>query len=217
MKKNEVKDGVKSLFRNGKTWVLIAALAGIALGLIMIINPVGFRSAIYYVLGVFLVLFGAISLVQVFRAEANSLRFGGLIPGVLSLAVGLAFIFRQEMVEGILWFFVGLIILVDAVYKLEHAFVMKAAGIGYWWVSLLDAILAMVLAVVVMISTPGEAMIVLAGVILLVNGLFDLAEFILLLLAGKQLKASGAVILQEGEAADVSDATEITPVDDHRD
>ena len=210
MKKNNVKDNVKTLFKSGKTWVLLAALAGIALGLIMIINPKGFGTVVCYVLGAVLALFGILSLVQVFRTEeAGFGRVGGMIPGVLSLAVGLSFIFQRDTLMTILWFFIGLAVLVDAVYKLEHAFAMKTAAIQYWWVSLLDAILTLVLAVVIMIRplAADEAMIVLCGVILLVNGLFDLAEFILLLLAGKQIKATQAVYIQEGEAADVTDLT----------
>lgn len=206
MKKNDVKDGVKTLFKSGKTWVLIAAILGIALGLFMIINPAGFMSAVCYALGAFLVLFGVISLVQVFRTEATSLRFGGLIPGVLSLAVGLAFFFRQEVVESILWFFVGLIVLVDAVYKLEHAFTMRLAGVSFWWISLLDAILTMILAVVVMISDFGDAMIILGGAVLLANGLFDLMEFILLTVAAKRLKSGYAMIVEHGEVTDVTDS-----------
>ena len=152
-----------------------------------------------------LLYFGVISLVQVFRTEATSLRFGGLIPGVLSLAVGLAFFFRQEVVEHILWFFVGLIVLVDAVYKLEHAFTMRLAGISFWWVSLLDAILTMILAVVVMISDFGDTMIILGGAVLLANGLFDLMEFILLTVAAKRLKSGYAMIVEHGEVTDVTD------------
>ncbi|MBP5288736.1 MAG: DUF308 domain-containing protein [Clostridia bacterium] len=212
MRNNDVKDNVKSLFRSGKTWVLITALAGIALGLIMILNPHGFGTVVCYVMGGLLVLFGVASMVQVFRAEAKSLQFGGMIPGVLALALGLAFFFQRDTMMSILWFLVGVILLIDAVYKLEHAFTMRTASITFWWISMLDAILTLVMAVVVMIR-PLDAengMIILGGAMVLVNGLFDLSEFILLTVAGKQLKTLSVVTIEDAQITDASNTTDVT-------
>lgn len=210
MKKQEVKDNMKKLFQSGKTWVLIAAVAGIVLGIIMLANPTGFENMFCLILGIALILFGVISLVQVFREEARSLRFGGMVPGVLSLATGLAFCLKPQAMLGLIWFLVGVVILIDAVYKLEHAFTMKFFGFTYWWISLLEAILTMILAVVVMIISDHVSQVTrISGGFLLANGVFDLVEFILLMKATKFVKNGAPVetsgTLHDGSATDLTD------------
>lgn len=203
MKTNDEKNSVQEFFGGGKLWILVAAVLGIALGIFMIAQPELFLNLARYVLGTLLVVFGAIQVVLVFiQHDKAKGSFGGMVPGVLSLAVGLAFFFRWDEIQKLLAFLIGLAILIDAVYKLEHAFSMKAATVPFWWVSLLTALLTMVLAVVVMIYS-GEAIVVLAGVMILVNGIFDLAEFILLTIASKRMKTVATVVIEEAQVTDL--------------
>ncbi len=205
MKTKEMKNNVKDFFSGGKLWVLIVAILGVALGILMIANPEGFLNLARFALGAILVLFGVVQVVLVFARRDNRSSFGGMVPGVLSLAVGLAFFFRWEAIRELLAFLIGLAILLDAVYKLEHAFAMKAASVNFWWASLLSAILAMILAVIVMIYAQevGNAMVVLSGAMVLTNGVFDLAEFVLLVIAAKRMKTVATVVIEEAGVTDL--------------
>ncbi|MBQ3865769.1 MAG: DUF308 domain-containing protein [Clostridia bacterium] len=202
---SEKDSSIRSFFTGGKIWVLTAALVGIVLGILMIANAAGFLAVACYVLGTILALFGLAEIVMVFVRSRSAANVSRIVPGVLSLAVGLAFLFQREELLTIVWFFFGLAILIDSVYKLEHAFAMKAAGVPFWWVSLCTAIASMVLAAVVMMRPmeAGAAMVVLAGAMILVNGLFDLAEFILLIVAGRRMKTVATVIIEDAAATDL--------------
>ena len=205
MSTKDVKNSVKDFFGGGKLWVLTVAVLGIVLGILMIADPEGFLNLARFALGAVLVLFGVVQVVLVFARRGDKGSFGGMAPGILSLAVGMAFFFRWEAIRELLTFLIGLAILLDAVYKLEHAFAMKAASVPFWWASLLSAILAMILAVVVMIYARevGRAMVVLSGAVILANGIFDLAEFVLLILAGKRMKTVATVVIEDAPVTDL--------------
>ena len=199
-KSKEMVDNVKILFRSGKTWVLLTSLTGIILGLFMILKVDSFLNVICKIVGTALILFGVVAVAMAFRKEEGYHRVGAMIPGVLFLALGMGFFFRQEQMIALLWYFIGLAILVDAVYKLEHAFAMKMTAVPFWWSSLVDAVLTLVLAVIIMIqpAAANEAMVLLCGWILLANGLFDMAEFVLIL-AGKQMAGAALVAVEDAE------------------
>lgn len=206
-KRMKAKNEIKSYFKGGKLWVLLSGLVCVVLGIVMIVNPAGVLQVACYLLGGVLVLFGIGEIVQVFVRPDGAVGVSRMIPGILAMAVGLAFIFQKDALLSILWFFIGITILIDAVYKLEHAFAMKNAGIPHWWISLLTAVLAMVLAVAVMIR-PMEAetaMLVLSGAVLLVNGIFDLAEFVLLTLAAGRMRTVATVVIEDAQVTDLTE------------
>ena len=159
--------------KNLKKSMLLSALCSLAAGIVMIVLPGAVEKFICILCGAILCLSGLFGIVSVFVRPKGAVAVTGMIPGILAVAVGLEFLFRGDRVFEILWFFIGLILLVDAVYKLQYAFEMKTCGVEKWWMILLVALASLILAIVLMIQ-PASEMIVLTGAFLAANGIFDL-------------------------------------------
>ena len=69
---------------------LIVCIGEILIGALLLINPIGFTSAVLIALGVVLVALGAIRLVGYFRSDPEAAaQGGGLVTGLLFMLAGL--------------------------------------------------------------------------------------------------------------------------------
>ena len=128
---------MKDFFKSLKTGMLLSGLVSIVLGVIMICLPEIVETTLRFILGGGLTLFGVLEIVFVFVKPSGLLSAGRIIPGVLSLAVGLVFLFRFDTFVSLLWILLGISILTDGIYKLQYSFELKAAGVKNWWINLL--------------------------------------------------------------------------------
>ncbi len=192
---------MKDFFKNLKSGMMFSGLFSLALGIVLVVMPGIVQNVLQYVLGGGLCLFGLFEIVFVFVRPNGLFSVGRMIPGILCLAVGLVFLFQIETFFAMLWVMMGIAVLIDAVYKLQYAFELKAGGISSWWISLLTSIAALVFAVVMIIKPfqAAEAMAVFAGVILAVNGLFDLATVFLMSWNAKRMKTLAVVEICDNE------------------
>jgi len=192
---------MKEFFKNLKKGMLLSALVSLALGLVMILMPGVVQTSLRFFLGGGLTLFGLIEIVSVFIQPSGLLSAGRMIPGILSLAVGLVFLFRYDTFVSLLWVLMGIAILIDAVYKLQYAFELKQAAVGNWWIHLLTAISSLILAGLLMIQpfSVENAMTVFAGIVLLVNALFDLVLIVMMSLKANLLKNTATVVIVDAD------------------
>lgn len=194
-------------FKSLKKTMLLSALVCIVLGIVMIANPGFVQNVISWICGGVLTLFGLTEVVAVFVKPGKYSSFSRIIPGILALAVGLVFLFRSEEIFSLLWMFIGLAVLIDAVYKLQYAFELKAAEVKVWWVTLLVALATLLLAVVLIaapVDAAAEAMFILTGAILLTNGIFDLATSIFFGVSARKLSRTAiGVIYDDPDVTDV--------------
>ena len=167
---------MKQFFKTLKPGLLLTGLVSIALGIILIAVPGVIENALRYILGGGLAVFGIFEVVSVFVRPNGLLSVGRMIPGILSLTVGLVFFFQRETFLALIWMLMGVALLIDSVYKLQYAFELKSAKVTSWWVNLLASLTALILAVVLIIR-PLEneaAMSALSGWLILSNGVLDL-------------------------------------------
>jgi len=143
---------MKEFLKSLKPGLLLTGILSIVLGVVLIANPGIIQSALRFVLGGGLALFGLLEVVSVFVRPNGLMSVGRMVPGILCLAVGLVFIFRFDTFVALLWILIGIAILIDAVYKLQYAFALKAAKEKNWWINLLISLATMIFAVVLMIE-----------------------------------------------------------------
>ena len=124
-----MKDFLKAL----KKGMLLGGICSVVLGLVLILFPGIVENSLRFFLGGGLFLFGLLEVVFVFAKPNGLLSVGRMIPGILSLAVGLVFLFRFDTFVSLFWILVGLVVLVDGVYKLQYAFELKTALVKNWW------------------------------------------------------------------------------------
>lgn len=192
---------MKEFFKSLKTGMLLSGLVSLVLGLVMVISPDIVENALRYILGGGLALFGALEVVFVFVKPNGLLSVGRIVPGILSLAVGLVFLFRFDTFVSLIWILIGIAILIDGVYKLQYAFELKNAAVKNWWINLLVSLAALIFAAVLMIQPFDlqKSMTILSGIFLIVNGIFDLVSTGMMVANGKRLRTMSTVIIRDAE------------------
>lgn len=192
---------MKQFFKNLKAGMLLSGVISIILGLVMICLPEIVETTLRFVFGGGLTLFGALEIVFVFVKPNGLLSAGRIIPGVLSLAVGLVFLFRFDTFVSLLWILLGISILTDGIYKLQYAFELKAAEVKNWWINLLISLASLLMAAVLMIQPFNlqNAMTVFAGVLLAVNGIFDILCTVLMSVYAKRMRGVATTLIQDAE------------------
>ena len=192
---------MKSFWKTIKLGMLFCGIFSLVLGFVLIFAPQSVENVLRWILGGGLCLFGLLEIVFVFARPNGLMSVGRMVPGILSLAVGLGFFFRGKIFLELLWMLLGIAVLIDAVYKLQYAFELKAVSFPTWWVNLLTSLTALVFAVVLIITpfSESKSMAIFAGILLAVNGLFDLVSVGWMSWAAKRLKVVATVQIRDAE------------------
>lgn len=147
---------------------VLSLLAGIAL----VIWPGASVITICYVVGSAAILVGAVSLAGYFSKDSYNLNFQfDFAMGLVFLILGTVLIFHPGDTVAVLHFSVGILVLVDSVFKLQTALDAKHFGLKKWWVMLLCALLCAGLGLVLVILPfrTAEILVRVTGAALTVN------------------------------------------------
>ena len=147
---------------------ILSLLAGIAL----VIWPGASVITICYVVGSAAILVGAVRLEGYFTKDSYNLNFQfDFAMGLVFLILGTVLIFHPGDTVAVLHFSVGILVLVDSVFKLQTALDAKHFGLKKWWVMLLCALLCAGLGLVLVILPfrTAEILVRVTGAALAVN------------------------------------------------
>lgn len=147
---------------------ILSLLAGIAL----VIWPGASVITICYVVGSAAILVGAVRLAGYFSKDSYNLNFQfDFAMGLVFLILGTVLIFHPGDTVAVLHFSVGILVLVDSVFKLQTALDAKHFGLKKWWVMLLYALLCAGLGLVLVILPfrTAEILVRVTGAALAVN------------------------------------------------
>ncbi len=170
--------------RNQTVGSLILFVAELAVGILLLIDPVGFTSGILIVLGVILAVFGVGSLVQYFRASPEDAALkSGLARGILLLLLGLFLMFRSQ------WFIVtfplltavyGIATLITGIGKIQWAVDMIRVRQKFWFIALLSALLTILFAIFILANpfTTTAILWTFIAVALIVEAAADIVTFV---------------------------------------
>ena len=173
-----------------KDWIkkisvsLMMAAGELALGLLLLINPVGLTAAVVIALGIILVLLGAYNLfryIRLSREEAAKTWF--LATGACLLAIGVTAIANQHWLVtllGTLTTLYGVMLLGVAFMKLQIAVDAVRGQRPFWYLMGISVIVSAVLAGLLFMQAFAEnAVWIATGIILLVLAVLDGVYFIL--------------------------------------
>ena len=163
--------------RIAKSGYIIMSAAFCIMGLLLMIFPEVSATVIYRVLGIAIIIFGAVKLIGYFSHDLFRLAFQyDLAFGVLLLALGVIVLTRPENVMSFLFIALGIAILADGLFRVQVALDAKTFGVKAWWLLLTLAILTGIVGVT-LIFRPLESaqlMTALLGVSLLAEGILNL-------------------------------------------
>ncbi|MCM1056948.1 MAG: DUF308 domain-containing protein [Firmicutes bacterium] len=163
---------------------LLMCLAEIVIGILLLIDPVGFTAGIIITLGSLLAILGIVSIIGYFRAAPeDAAQKSGLAIGLVALSVALVCIFKTE------WFiaafplitvFYGVLILLSGIGKIQWTVDMLRLKQKYWFVALIGAVLSVIFAVLVL-TNPFTSTVLLwnfIAVSLIIEAVMDILTFI---------------------------------------
>lgn len=152
-------------------WAYFAvSLIPVILGVVCMVKPAFIAGVICYVAGALLLGFGLFKVIRYFAAKSPLVD--SLVVGVLFSLIGFVLIFRKDEVISLIFIFIGILVLLDGVIKLKHAFLARHLGARDWVALLVCAIVVMGLGIL-MIADPftGYVPVIILGISIVVDGL----------------------------------------------
>lgn len=163
----------------------IVALCEIACGVLLLINPIGFTSAIIIGVGIVLLVAGAISIINYFRADPyDAVKKQSFAKGLVGVAAGLFCIFNFNVIIvtfPILSILYGAAMLVVGIVKLQWTVDLIRLKQERWWLCGIAAVITIAFAIIVMCNPFGAAAAVLsfAGISLICGAVLDVIAAII--------------------------------------
>lgn len=158
---------------------LIICILEIAVGILLLINPIAFTTAIIKIVGITLMVIGLFSAIKYFRMEAFEAACGQyLVKGLVALLAGAFCVFNSY------WFIVtfpaltilyGIAVLVTGLRKIQLTFDLVRNKHKKWFLAAINAAVS-VLCAFVILNNPFASTTVLwmfTGIVLIVESIID--------------------------------------------
>ncbi len=174
---------MKTLKQNGNA--MLVCIIEVVVGILLLVNPVGFTAGIIVAAGIALMLDGLLNVIRYFRSSPVEAAAGQLLMrGLVALLAGAFCAFNPE------WFIVtfpmiailyGVAVLIGGLGKVQITTDMLRAKNSKWWWGAISAVISIVCALVI-IKNPFSSTVVLwcfAGISLIVEATFDIITLIM--------------------------------------
>lgn len=161
----------------------------IVVSLLLIINPVGVLNIVMIVFGIGVLADGLFHMASYFGTEKEFRMFSGdLFEGIIATIAGIFILINKPLLIAILPFVIGIWVMIRSLMKLQVAFNLKSAESSNWIWVLVSAIISLLLGILIVMNPFDTALTVtvLAGIILLISAMIDLAESIIILVTLKK-------------------------------
>jgi len=149
---------IKGIF-HGKSGSIITCVLEIVVGVLLLIDPVGFTSGIIVGCGVLLCLTGVLSVVRYFMMRPElAAQKQLLFKGILSVMAGVVCITKHDWFIGafpLLTVLYAIAMLILAAAKLQKMADMKRLQSPHWYMPGISALMAAVLGAVILINPFG--------------------------------------------------------------
>lgn len=160
---------------------IVMCLFEVLVGILLLMNPVGFTSGIIIGAGLFFMVSGLVSIAKYFRTEPEeAAKSQTLVKGLVALLAGAFCAFKSE------WFIVtfpvltliyGVVILITGLGKVQWMVDAIRLKRGKWFLAAISALLSIVCGVVIITSpfSSTAALWMFTGISMIVEAIFDVA------------------------------------------
>lgn len=164
---------------------IILCLFELVVGILLMINPIGFTTGIITAAGIVLLVIGLISVIKYICAEPLEARVGQyLLKGLVALAAGGFCVFRSQ------WFLItfpaltilyGIAVLLAGLSKVQTAFDLFRIKNRRWIICILSALLSVICALVILRNpfTSTTVLWMFTGISLVVESVIDIIVLIM--------------------------------------
>ena len=166
--------GTLKIARNG---YIVMAVIFCALGIFLIADPERAMKVICILAGILFIADGIIKIIGYFSRDFYCLAFQfDLGFGILMIAMGVLILARRESLLRLIFVIFGLLILADALLRIQMSVEAKKFGLNLWWGILIIAIVTGVFGMLLLIDPAGGARltVVFTGIAFLLEGILKL-------------------------------------------
>ena len=178
------------------SYVVLSAMF-LLLGIYLVVNPETSLIMICRILGAAMAVFGVMKIVLYFihEVEGVAIRF--------DFAVGLFCIILGVLMLSVM---IGLLVLVDSVFKLQVAVDSRRMGAHSWWVTLVCTVVCLVLGILLVFNPfDGKQMLtIMMGVSLIVDGVQNLCTVVYAAVFVKDVKNAVHDFVDEATAVETT-------------
>lgn len=198
--KNNRKNKSKSM-----NVMIISSLAYLVLGIIMIIWSKSIETAFCYVLGAALTVYGLFNILSFFLNRETSLVLE-LITGILATAVGIFTLISPSTIIGVIFFIIGILIIIVSAMEVKYAFILKSLNMRFWWIYFVLSIIVIALGICTIVFNEffAEVIMIFLGILLIYEGISGLSLLIFTSYYSKKAGCNSKMI--DAEATDVDTA-----------
>ena len=181
------------IFKRIKWSYVVLSVMFLLLGIYLVVNPETSLIMICRILGAAMAVFGVMKIVLYFirEVEGVAIRFDFAI-GLFCVVLGALMLWRAPALTDILSVMIGLLVLVDSVFKLQVAVDSRRMGAHSWWVTLVCTVVCLVLGVLLVFNPfdGKQVLTIMMGVSLIVDGVQNLCTVVYAAIFVKDVKAA---------------------------
>lgn len=199
---NEIVKKVKGI----RIELIMVAIFITVLGIVMMAFPLQSQILICRGAGIVFCIWGVIKMIQYFRIfQEKVLGSFGLVQGVAMISFGIYFIVKPEVLVEIFGTVIAIVILVDAILKIQYAMDLHKMNVRHWWIDLIGAFVMLILGIIAVCNpfTSADILMIFAGATLTVEGIWDLIAVIRISIIAKKVRKAAKDALVEVVDADV--------------
>lgn len=181
--------------------MIISSLAYLVLGIIMTIWSKSVETAFCYALGTALTVYGLFNILSFFLSRETGLVLE-LITGIFSTAVGIFTLISPSTIIGIIFFIIGILIIIVSAMEVKYAFILKSLNMRFWWIYFALSVIVIILGVCTIVFKEffAEIIMIFLGILLIYEGISGLS---ILIFANHYGKKSNDNEMIDAEASDV--------------
>ncbi len=159
------------------------------LGLFLIIFPIESGEILTIILGAVLTGVGIFNIIAFLMNKTTTFR-QGILSGVISAALGVAFIMQAETVMNVTSIILGVFVIFEGLTCCKRALIMKRLDFDKWFIPMIIAILACVLGALILIIPEffGGILIILTGIALVVESVLGIVSIVFIIRLRKRLE-----------------------------
>lgn len=167
--------------KTAKIGYIVISVMLCVLGILLIAIPEFSVSALGFICGIILILFGIIRLVGFYSKDLYRLAFQyDLALGIMTLIIGIIMLINPGNLMNFICIILGLSCLADGVFKIQISFDAKTFGIRGWWLILAWAVITGLFGGILLVhsSEGSNILAIILGLTLLSEGILNLSTMI---------------------------------------
>ncbi len=172
---------MKDVFNRTTNSIIVSSIIAGILGIVMLIYPNISLKTIGLIAAIYIIINGLVLIVLDIKAARYYIPFDGMLPGILSLVLGVILLSKPNILSTLFTIAIGVWIVLASINSLKIAIALRYDD-APWLLLLLFGIIDLILGIIVVIN-PFEAslsIVVFTGIMLIIHSIIDIVDMLII-------------------------------------